>query len=176
MNRKRLEKLADFLETDPTVNTKGKFHLHYWMGSYDYYLHNVDPATEKAMQKLVKKAGDGACFTDDGKPITCRTAGCAFGWATTIPSFRRAGLSFKVYKEQADVVYTNKKTGESFLDFNAAMEFFDISYLMSCHFFDPAKYEEKDLAKPKLVAKRIRKYLDDNKAYEQKLEKAQGLW
>src|SRR4051812_34205362 len=34
----------------------------------------------------------------DAQENVCGTAGCALGWATTVPSFRAAGLSLKVNK------------------------------------------------------------------------------
>lgn len=60
MNKRRLLKLAEFLET---AELPGKF----------------------------KMACIWADSAEDGRP-SCGTAACAGGWATIVPSFRRAGL------------------------------------------------------------------------------------
>ncbi len=64
MNKRRLLKLAEFLET---AELPGKFRMGLW----------------------------GEEVKGDGRPA-CGSAACAAGWATTIPSFRRAGLRLHV--------------------------------------------------------------------------------
>ncbi|WP_230684392.1 hypothetical protein, partial [Streptococcus pneumoniae] len=39
---------------------------------------------------------------------SCKAAGCALGWATTIPQFRRLGLFADVCKDNADLTVVIK--------------------------------------------------------------------
>lgn len=114
MNKKRLLKLADFLETiKPKV-----FNMDSW--------YNESP---------------------------CGTTACAFGWACSIPSFKRAGLKmrklsngFTVY---ADVVFNDE------YNLNAASSFFDITVDEAEFLFYPDMYEKATKGQ---VIKRIRKF------------------
>lgn len=56
--------LAEFLRTDPRVREEGRFDMRSWVGR-DW---EGDPS------------------------LSCGTAACAAGWATTIPHFRAQGL------------------------------------------------------------------------------------
>jgi hypothetical protein len=163
MNIKRLEKLADFLENDPIVNKRGKFHLATWAASYSA----MNGATDEGdplnpiLMKLAKK-NEGKVFVDKkGQPLHCRTAACAVGWGTRIPSFRRAGLRLNWDDEvcEFNLTYTDKKTGEEFKHFAACEEFFDMYYDNVLYLFSPDSYPTKDQSKPKVVAKRIRSYI-----------------
>jgi hypothetical protein len=65
MNKKRLLKLADYLETVP----RKRFNMDHW-------------------------ASAKFCGKPKEPEHECGTSACALGWACTIPSFKRAGLKF----------------------------------------------------------------------------------
>ena len=107
-----------------------------------------------------------------GKPdLSCGTTACAFGWATTIPSFRKAGLHLQSGYDYTDVIFKGRR------GFWAASEFFGLSeeeaenlfspegsayYMIETPFETPSSYL-KDApgsdATPKQVAKHIRRFL-----------------
>ena len=93
-HKNRLLKLADLLDTVPET----KFNLKEWV--------------------LDKQLG---ISEDVNKIKECGYAGCAVGWATTIPSFRKAGLRL-YYKGSHYVQYKEEKHPIS-----AASKFFNIS-------------------------------------------------
>lgn len=67
MNKERLLKLADYLETVPPE----KFDMGTWITG----------------EEIPGKS-------DEGNLLECGSAGCALGWATMVPEFREAGLFF----------------------------------------------------------------------------------
>jgi len=69
MNKRRLLKLAEFLEKLP----RKRFNYRRWVG------------------------GDWG----GAKDLSCGTNACALGWATTIPTLRRAGLRLEPYASNA---------------------------------------------------------------------------
>lgn len=89
----------------------------------------------------------------------CGTSGCAVGWATTIPEFKRAGLHL------ASVVGSSTlcepKFGRSG-GFEAAERFFGLSYNEANYLFAPEYYRRK--SSPISVSRRIKALLagDDN--------------
>jgi len=155
MNRKRLEKLADFLETNPLLQKKGKFDLNTWMSSYDMM-------RDSMYQKLAKKTENLPAFDKNCNPIECRTVGCAMGWATTIPSFRKAGLKLQLDNDGIAEICLKTKDGY-FTEMRAAEVFFDFDqfdhYRIPELLFLPHYYLEKKRRNPKAVAKRIRELL-----------------
>ena len=142
--RKRLEKLAEFLKTVPPE----KFDMEQWMDTED-----ATDATERSRDVPVDANA-------------CGTVGCAMGWATTIPSFRKAGLRlFRItnYLGQPSsachVALVDKKTGHISSDFSAAADFFGISISESEKLFSPDHYKENQRKNPKFVSKRITNFL-----------------
>ena len=83
----------------------------------------------------------------------CGAAGCALGWACTIPEFIEAGLRFN---EEKCPVYNNS------YGYGAAEEFFgipDALVIFSPYAYGP--YWGTKVA-PKEVASKIRRLVDDN--------------
>lgn len=135
---RRLETLATFLETK--VPRK-----HFDMGSW---VQHTSPAGDRT---FVLPKGEG--LTD------CGAAACAFGWATTIPAFKRAGLRLKVSRRfnETDVTFGKAR------DFLAAQRFFGITEVEAERLFHPWAYANRDTT-PKQVAKRIRKFVAELRA------------
>lgn len=166
MNRKRLEKLADFLETDVP---KAKFSLCMWM---EDSAHISGSQCSSKLLKAARKTRNpkkdafkvGKKLSQDYKrlePVTCQTVGCAVGWATTIPSFKRAGLYlvnnpwYRPEEEfQVAEIFYDGHTG-----FEAIENFFDLTGWEAGILFDPGDYPDSDHENPKAVAKRIRQLL-----------------
>ena len=71
----RLNKWADFLEQPAFSEVCGKFNMGTWGNDFD-----------------------------NGKPV-CGTAACAGGWATAIPSFRKAGFRMN---QNGNVMYNGE--------------------------------------------------------------------
>lgn len=118
MNKKRLLKWAEFLETE--VPPK-RFDMGVW--------------------------GTG--------PLSkCSTAACALGWATAIPSFRRAGLTTLPTFDGGFAVEYRSNDGSTY-GASAAEQFFGIRSDDAALITDPAFYSTPPT--PKQVAKRIRK-------------------
>lgn len=71
------------------------------------------------------------------KKTTCGTTACAMGWACRIPSFRRAGLRSvpSSFYEGVEVPFYGHCGG-----FNAAMQFFGISYSDALYLFESTSY------------------------------------
>jgi len=92
----------------------------------------------------------GVWLAGDGPP--CKTAACAVGWATTIPAFRRAGLTtdssgWPIYSEWGG--------------FNAAEQFFGLTEDDALHLFASSyRYRLADLTRPTTVARRIREFVE----------------
>ena len=142
MHVKRLEILADFLETNPTVLARGKFNLHKWMdardGDGDLSAFHVD-----------QKYGDT-------QPNECSTVGCGLGWATTIPAFRRAGL-----RNCRAPRYYDKKSGALFYGYAAGRHFFQLNYPDTEYIlFNPQRYPTSQRRNPKYLATRIREMIE----------------
>jgi hypothetical protein len=91
----------------------------------------------------------------DFSAAQCDTAACAFGWATTIPSFRRAGLSSRNSVFGPSIVPSFNGLEGS----DAAEEFFGLGSLAVDNLFYGHSYEKPPT--PKQVAKRIRKLVKD---------------
>lgn len=85
-------------------------------------------------------------------PKECGFAGCAMGWATAIPSFRRAGLHLNDYGTLYFLEASNWEGVTAFFDFDDGYDakglFAESSYLDGN--YDPT---------PKQVAKRIREFV-----------------
>lgn len=72
MNKERLLKLAEFLETNPQI--EGHFDLAVWRKAI-----NLDPAKN---------------LVTDEQLHSCGTSACAVGWACSMPEFQAKGLGF----------------------------------------------------------------------------------
>jgi hypothetical protein len=172
MNIKRLETLAEFLETDPVVNTKGKFHLQMWMAPYKTFLETIideeadsknDPILPKLKKLMKENEGKPSHDFKKNRPIHCRTTACALGWAASIPSFRRAGFKLLMQRSvDGEVQYILHYKGEKY--FSAACEFFDIILNDAYLLFSPDHYKLKDRSNPKIVAKHIRQFIKEQTA------------
>lgn len=94
----------------------------------------------------------------------CSAAGCAFGWATAIPSFRREGLKLRVFSvDNGQAHATPEYEGQD--GFEAAKLFFDITEKTARLIFDQYYYRtEKGYRRPGVkpveVAERIRLLID----------------
>lgn len=87
-------------------------------------------------------------------PVECQTAGCAVGWAVTIPEFIEQGFFLSVFLEP---VYVNVDVNNyTCTGFDAVCEFFDISLQEVNKLFLDAAYKDIDKRNPLAVAKRIR--------------------
>lgn len=137
MNAKRLLKLADFLETVPKDN-------------FDMGVVYEDEGMF---------AGD--CAPKYPRPKKhCGTVACAMGWATAIPSFRRAGL--RLYETGSIVLKNSRCDGVFWCDsFDTAELFFELGSDESRFLFGGSEYGST----PKQVAKHIRKFVKKGGMY-----------
>ena len=87
------------------------------------------------------------------KQPTCGTAACAAGWATTIPSFRKAGLYLTVWGPAYQDLNTRSSDGST-NGYNALARFFGISYDDASELFDPSKYHDNHV-EPEDVVERL---------------------
>jgi len=87
----------------------------------------------------------------NGKPA-CGTVACACGWATTIPSFRKAGFRLVGTEFRPELEYKGS------YQFYAAAKFFDISVVDAEYLFHPASYGFYN-PKIKTVTDRIKKFV-----------------
>ncbi len=93
----------------------------------------------------------------------CIEAACAFGWATTIPEFRRAGLKRSIYGGCVEYnFYEVSFRGK--VDYQAAALFFDLYLDDAWELFsfvpyqtDPSRYVR---VTPKTVARKIRSFVE----------------
>lgn len=103
--------------------------------------------------------------------LSCGTTGCALGWATTIPSLRKAGLRMRAFLSgnggYVVLLRNGRKVAESE---KAAEEVFGISNKEAIYLFNgttrpPEKFEDKLKtspdwdATPKQVAKHIKRFV-----------------
>src|SRR5882672_8661582 len=80
---RRLTKLADYMEKLPAPKAR-----HFEM--YEWFTHKDDAGLSSVL-----KGVHGIENADDVRravPIECGMAACAFGWATLVPAFKKAGL------------------------------------------------------------------------------------
>lgn len=117
---------------------------------------------------------------DNRNKKDCGATACAFGWACSIPSFKRAGLTRDVKAHEGNgVVFSPTSqaelrdcrlevnaTGCQYMsasdkckDFCAASLFFGISSKDVDYLFTDDEYDRGNKTTPKQVAKRIRKFV-----------------
>ena len=136
MKKRRLLKLADFLDTVP----RNKFDIGRWFSP----------------------VGEGAVFPVGEIPVVgaCNTTACAAGWATTIPTFKRAGLHLEPSERygvdgETGLVVMIPAYGD--LRTQLALEaFFGLPGRLAEFIFMPIGYRN-GYATPKEVAKKIRR-------------------
>ena len=91
----------------------------------------------------------------EGDPdLSCGTTACALGWATTIPSLRRAGLALTPWAHGGGSVTLNGRFGA----LDAAEELFALEDFEARLLFAPWGASESR-ATPKQVAKKIEKFV-----------------
>ncbi len=103
----------------------------------------------------------------------CDTVACALGWAPSIPSFRRAGLTIQ---KSGNVILkiTNEQRDKYNCVFNtvsgctAGRVFFDLTKEQSNSLFLPSGYSIEGKVTPKVVARKIRSMV---KTHLKELEK-----
>jgi len=110
MNKKRLKKLADYLDSLPAR----KFDLEHWVTTY-----------EKGYPR------------EDGKKSKCGTTACALGHAGLIPSFRRAGLKTQIGPHDTEGEVYLKGVG---CGIGAGEKFFDLTPAEADYLFLPGYY------------------------------------
>lgn len=139
VGNRRLLKLADFLRTIPSE----RFYYGAWSVS------DVGPEEWKKGEKK----------------LTCGTAACALGWATAIPTFKRAGL-----KLVPGLVKLDHKDGTCESGFDAGASFFGITLEESDYLFSPSDGEGNST--PKQVACKIEKFVKNRIQENKKQQKA----
>lgn len=163
MHVKRLELLAAKLESIP----KHKFNLETWMaasnsGTIRFNLKALETWDGKGafqtIRRDVSRAGDPYNATRNiVKPRECQTVGCAMGWATTMPEFRKLGLRLMAeHRDDRAVACIVKKGVITASHFNAAKEIFDFPHRIAEVLFDPSEYEHDQRDDPKYVIARIK--------------------
>lgn len=125
-HKNRLLKLADLLDNIP----KKKFNLREWATVIGSEIH-----------------------ADTSQIKECGFAGCAVGWATTIPSFNRAGL--RPIRNAARYVVK----GRGYYGWEAPMMFFGVDGDDANYLFSMDYYDRGSKTTPKTVARRIRHYV-----------------
>jgi hypothetical protein len=130
---RRLTKLADYMAKLPASANK-----HFNMGSY--FDHN----------------GDHQLVADNGLTkkhlMDCGTTACAFGWAATVPAFRKAGLSM-----DAEGEFSLRGCASIYCD-EIAKTFFDIDSVQQAHLFGSRTF----IKTPKQWAKYCREFIKEN--------------
>lgn len=115
--------------------------------------------------------------------LSCGTVACAGGWATTIPAFQAKGLSLTSVAGQGEVRLAQGTGGIYGLD--ALARFFGITHAESQYLFHPAValYREHPFlrgygpgpqhrARPKTVARHIRRFMAARAAYHKRRKAA----
>lgn len=175
MQKKRLEMLADYLEGVGRFEGRGvpsnKFDLENWMADYEHFSRpfknlktNDNPVFEQ-----IKSKHKGFNLVN---PVDCQTAGCAVGWAATIPEFNKLGFFLKsTTPGQASPIYI-KRDNTYHTNRWAVIEFFTLKEYQTLGEFDVLFtnqwYPKKDRRNPKSVAKRIRELIQLNSIEERK--------
>lgn len=132
MKYHRLEKLAAFLEVLP----RNVFNISGWVQM---------PNPMVTATKVTGRTGILKTNLTPEVAKECGFAACAVGWACTMPSNRRAGLTMKDGQPNFD--------GSD--NWDAVERFFDLGPREASHLFNGALYPSYSVA-PKMVAKRIR--------------------
>lgn len=115
------------------------------------------------LRELPAKKFDLERWLSKGDPVKapCGTVACACGWATSIPSFRRAGL--KMGKSFKDIGFTRVDVGHTISyrgheSWDAVMVFFGLDRGDAEHLFSSLEYPRHRRG-PKSVAQRIERFV-----------------
>lgn len=146
MNKKRLLKLADLLETDANNKNGIKFDL----------------AVIAAPAR--NESGHFGRF-DQGRAVemNCGTAACAVGLACISGEFEKSGLSYRIKDSGAFVPVFRTREGKTYRDFwSAEMKFFGLNEPQNEFLFCAWQYPKgktKGAIGERYVAKRIRDFV-----------------
>jgi len=136
-SNRRLLKLARFLDKVPAKR--------FDYGSWTRGVGTVDPVYYKAARLRLK-----------GTKQECGTTGCALGWATAVPEFRKLGLYLTGFgTPEIQTPRGNCVRGE-----DAGVELFGLKYTEALDLFMPQNAGE-DRATAKYVARKIRKFVKE---------------
>ena len=104
-------------------------------------------------------------LTEWGNKTECSTAACAVGWATTIPSFRKAGFKTKQLEYSPESEGRFCPTYRSHSGFKAACEFFGLDRRQVDYLFTTEGYKQPTKS---AVVRRIRAFVksEGTKTYE----------
>lgn len=142
MNKRRLTILRDALIDYAKNPGNLEFDLHGWAAVPEkYWINKGIWDFDFDFDAAIQRARRGKNF--------CGSTACALGLATTIPSFRRAGLKDP----------TCPQFGLE-LGFAAGMLFFEISYMDAEELFSPTTYRWEDRKNPLAVAEKITSLLE----------------
>lgn len=139
---RRLTKLADHMDALPRKAVR-HFNMDRFFLHKGVHMLTVSPATALAR-------------------FDCGTAACAFGFACTIPAFRRAGLMLDDTGSHGNVYFKNLSGRERLA---AAALFFDISGDAAMYLFEANKRHELrnfQIKTPKQWAMHCRKFIQEN--------------
>ena len=167
----RLVKLAQHLVTVPSE----LFELYSFAEGHRIDYHHLTKARLNSSSRVK------GCSAQQLVDVNCGTTACALGWAATIPAFRKAGLSLDIivfanedqddYEDdysstpssQTSSIYGDIEyklpDGNSYVNFEAGLEFFGLTGSESYYLFDPNEYYPLDRNIPGVV-KRIEEVLD----------------
>lgn len=136
IGQKRLLKLAKKLDTIPDV----EFNFAHWVSQDDYsFNHLLVSQQERVLvnNRVVLSP-------------RCGFAGCAIGWAGSMPEFQRDGLFIDDKGLPGYATYSG---------IYAVSMFFDVEHFEAMHLFMPAESGLGDGATPKQVAEHIRDFV-----------------
>ncbi len=134
---RRLTKLADYMDALPKEANE-----HFYMG--DWFIHDGKHEHHFSKRAITRRDLE-----------FCGTSACAMGWASTIPAFRKAGLSVAPNSNLLLAGYQPKGSLFEIID-----RFFNIQREHSEHLFS-GRIQVK-VKTPKQWAKHCRKFLRDN--------------
>jgi hypothetical protein len=129
VNKERLLKLADFLDT---VHPN-KFEISSWLNT--------------------GWRARGGCTEAELLDLDCGTTACAVGWACTIPEFKAEGLGFGGIVPMPTLQMPDGKTLTSW---EAVREFFGLTQPEALNLFDRGAYATGPYASATTVARKIR--------------------
>lgn len=141
---RRLTKLADYMQRLPAPKAR-----HFEM--YEWFTHKEE---EIGLSNIVKGVHGIQTAADVRRavPIECGMAACAFGWATMMPAFKKAGLTVILDGPTAYPSFRGQRA------FDAASAFFHIGKTQAEALFNPHPSPKS----PKTWAKHCRKFLREN--------------
>lgn len=173
MHAERLLMLADYIEGKKQFKGRGipvnQFSIELWMAPLSKFSKKFDIQSKPKRKKftVVKKV---SAVPDEIykvlRPVELQTAGCAIGWAATLPEFNEQGLYLTEHSDKyyAPVYIEN---GMAYDDITSCKNFFDITLADLHNLFTDEGY--KNLPTPAMIAKKIRKYVKLQNAIGEKL-------